>query len=486
MNKYLLLLSILLFSSTLQLKAQESIGYSDSTDFQYLLDYQLPDWGYSNFSISSANVNLSGDNQDLRSEEGQSEDFFYQLEKRNSSNIGFNLGVTPRFELYRENEKRIINFDSFLSLGSSGEKRTTEGESQTYNSSSVFEQENLNNQKRFGNQISFTLHEYSDVKEDLFLIAGFFSNIQYSRGDFENKIESGINSNSTVQNRTIRLSPSLGVGFGRLRNVTPMIRTLRVNERYKALGNPSFNSNEIFDTADLFTKVQGYQRTKDRFLKSFWGDVNSGVNGKLDNLNAYDLFYLNDVFSENLGQRLEGYSISVTGNYSYLNNLRKQEQEPENFPIQERDFSIIRTASIDLNADWYKNLNLYHQINVSFLNETVFPLERDIREKWTNASMLNFGWLWSFADRFQFNSSLNNLFFTHEVKDSPEDDFIRFTSELSGQLSYFIENKMSISAGISIQHRKFDGNFGDLAQEQDQFFWGLNAGIKYYFNRNLY
>ncbi len=488
MKKILSLFSLLLALSTLQLQAQESVGFSDSTDFKYLIDYRLPDWGYSNFSISSGTFGLSGANQDLRSQREEPGDPSYRLSNRDASTGSFNLGVTPRFELYQESEDRIIDFDSFVSLGTSGLKRTIEDEDTFNNQINNSKQEDIANQTGISKQISFRIKEYSDFSTDLFFTAGLNSNINYSRSSTERNDVPGTNSESISKTRDLRLTPSFGVGFGRLRNVTPMLRALRVNERYKSLGNSSFSNQEIINTAETFTKVQGYQRTKDRFLKSFWGDINSGVNDRLDQLEAFDLFYLNDVFSENLGQRFEGYSFSISGEYSYANNLRRIENKNGQTTNETRDFFIQRFASVNVDGDWYKNLNLYHQINISFVSRTIFPLERDIREEWANFTNLSLSWQWNFADRFQFNSSLDNSLFTEEIKDSRDDDFVRFISQLSGQLSYFIENRMSLSAGLSLEHRRLDRTISDVNVDQDQneFFWSVNASVRYFFNRNLY
>ncbi|MBO6622972.1 MAG: hypothetical protein JJ892_12845 [Balneola sp.] len=486
MKKLLLTLPVFLLIINFQTNAQESIGYSDPDDFQYLIDYRLPDWGYSNFYISSAGSNFSSFDRSVRSQEGQPSDPFYELRNMDVSNRNYGIGVAPRFEFYKENEQRRIVFDSNISLNTNGRKTVSTDETTGNNFNFTSEDFSKNSGKTFGNQIFFNISEYSEVESDLFFTAGLFSRIQYNREDSERKDDPGIERNVTLKRRTIYLNPSFGIGFGRLRNVTPMIRAIRVNERYKELGNSAFNSNEIIQTADLFTKVQGYQSTKDRFLKSFWGDINTGVNGKLTNLDSFDLFYLNDVFDENLGQRLEGYSLSITGDYSYNNNLSKEEKSTSVSTDTERDFSITRVAAVNLNAEWYKNLNLYHQIHLDFSNSTSFPLEKDIQEEWANTTSLNFGWLWNFADRFQFNSALENYLFTRELKDMPEDKFISFVSEISGHFSYFIENKMSLSAGLTLQYRKLDREFDTINLDDDLFVFSINAGVRYYFNRNLY
>ncbi len=488
MKKHLLLLPSLLLLFTIQLEAQESIGFSDSTDFEYLIDYRLPDWGYSNFSISSGSFGFSGAKQNFETQQNEPGDPFYLFSTRDVSNRDVDFRISPRFELYRESEDKIIDFDSFISLGGSRFTRTIEDEDVFNNQINNSEEEDIGSQGQISNQTFLNLKNYSGFGGDIFFSAGLNTNVRYSISVSESNDDPGSDRKVTTLIRNVGLTPSIGIGFGRLRNVTPMIRALRVNERYKALGNSDFNSEEIVNTAETFTKIQGYQQTKDRFLKSFWGDINSGANGRLDDLGTFDLFYLNDVLNENLGQRFEGYSFSISGEYSYINNLRKDEEEINQAVSESRDFFIQRIARVNVDGDWYKNLNLYHQINISFRNDLTLPLEKDIQNEWSNITNLTFGWQWNFADRFQFNSFLENILLTEEIKNARDDDFVRLISELSGQFSYFIENRMSLSAGLALQYRNLNRTRSNIEvyQDQNEFLWTVNASVRYYFNRNLY
>ena len=475
MRKFLLFACFLLFITPQYINAQESIGYSDSTDFQYLIEYRLPDWGYSNFSINSASFNSSGDY--LNRDQDFNNSGFSNNSELSRSNYKTRLGISPRYELYKENEFRTFSLDMLSSISTDFSK--LEGEEK---SGGVTDEDNGNsNSQNFHYQILVNNDFY--ISNNTFLTTNLFSDITYTRSENELKSNNQVIERMTSKGRTVNLEPEIGVGFGRIRNVTPVIRSIRLNERYKVLKNDSFTDREILNTAEAFTKVQGYQRTHDRFQKYFWDDVNSGVNNKLDQASAYDLFYLNDVFSENLGNRLEGYEASINIKYLYYNQLRKE----DNFIAPDgRHLSIYREAEINLKFDWYKNLNLYHQISFNVLNKLAFPLEREDDRDWINTANINAEWLWIFADRFQLSTSFLNSFAETNTKEEFDDINRIYYSRLGTNLFYFIENKLVLNAGVSLtyQNSLYETETADLNSKAFQ--WRIGGGIRYYFNRNLY
>lgn len=474
MRKLLLLISFILLISSYHLHAQESIGYSDPDDFQYLIDYRLPDWGYSNFYISSANFNSSGS---YRFFDQDSNNFFPGTAESDQTNYSTGLSIAPRYELYKESEFRTFSLNMFSSLSTNFSRFD---EDETFGGSENEENSNTNSQA-FQYSLSFFNDYY--FSENAFLITNLFSNVRFSRFKGESERNGQPINEQTIKQRDINFQPSVGIGFGRIRNVTPVLRSIRLNERYKELGNNPLSGSEILNTAETFTKVQGYQRTRDRFLKDFWSDVNTDVNGKLNQLNTFDLFYLNDVFSENLGSRFEGYRASVRVDYFYFNQLLNE----ENFNgFDVRDLSISRQAHLNLEFDWFKNLNLYHQLSINATNQLILPLEQENDEDWINQADINAEWLWVFADRFQLTTSFLNRIIDLKSKDSRFESFDQYLSRLGTNLFYFIENRMVLNAGVSLQYQQFSREFETSNFDDKRFQWSINAGIKYYFNRNLY
>ncbi|MAO63963.1 MAG: hypothetical protein CL666_03095 [Balneola sp.] len=98
--------------------AQQSIGFSDSTDFQYIIDYRLPDWGYSNFSLSTASIGNNGQlnvfKLDRDPETTELPFIFEDRELRNQLNIS----LRPVYEYYRESEQKMIDLYTYARVGS--------------------------------------------------------------------------------------------------------------------------------------------------------------------------------------------------------------------------------------------------------------------------------------------------------------------------------------------------------------------------------
>ncbi|MEP1304307.1 MAG: hypothetical protein ABJK11_09635 [Balneola sp.] len=475
MKTFLTILVCASFLCTSKLYSQSSIGFSDSTDFKYLINYTLPDWGYSNFSIASGNIDLSGGFRFIDQEIGSP--FFTSSESDLFSSTA-DIGISPQYELYRENEKRTISLITSTGFFFGLNKNTSD---ETFTGTER-KTEQLGNNQSFIYDIDFEGNSY--INDNLFVLSDLDANLEYLWRNSESKVNNETTNQGSFTVRLIDFRPTIGLGFGRIRNVTPTIRAIRLNERYKTLTSSSFSDDEIEATANTFTKVQGYQRTKDRFLKDFWSDINDNVNGSLDQLNTYDLFYLNDIFSENLGSRFEGYESSLSVDYIYFSRLTKDEDKFNN--SESRNFTIFRQTHLNLNLDWFKNLDLSHQLGLNFENKLILPLERTDPEEWINQLSVNGQWLWNFADRFQVVTDFENTFSAIKTKRDTDEKFRTITSIARTNLFYFIENRIALNAGVLLgygdRYRKFDV----ISVTDKQFIWRLNGGINYYFNRNLY
>lgn len=473
-KKQLSIIGLVIISS-IPIKAQVSTGFTNPDDFQYLLDYRLPDWGYTNFSIRTGSIGTNGryswsreinDNPTISNNEND------------VSNRIFNLNVIPTFQLYKESEQRVFSLNTFTELS----RNTLRYKQESENMSGGMEQSRLNKNNAMRTVLAAENNYY--LSSNSFLITNLYSEIQWSKQVQD--IDS--NGSSTIDeeelNRTIMVRPQIGIGVGRIRNVTPVIRAIRMNERFIALGNESFDRDEILNSAEYFARVQGYQVTKDRFLKSFWGDMNRATNGKLDQVGAFDIFYLNDVFNEILGNRFEGYEAYLSLDYSYMNQLSKENDEIAN--IENRVSTTSRSASVNLNYDWYKNLDLYHQFALHAKNVWMFPLEESDVYNWMNETAVEAEWLWNFADRFQLNSSLvNSVTLANQKDTSVNKDYI-YASRLNSNFYYFIENKVALNVGVSLLYRNDNTDYDTRELSLKNFNWGINAGISYYFNQNLF
>ncbi len=475
--------SLLFLLTSSSLLAQESIGFTDSTDFKYLIDYRLPDWGYSSFSINTLSGNIDGSNWDndyqLRNETTL-------LDQRSSSreNFSSSFGLVPRYEFFQQSEERTLNLQTQFIIGGSFDKN----EQEETDLSGTSTQESSASQRRFDHEFSGNGLWY--LNGDFFVQSGLAYSASYRNNYNKSDVDQGQTQNYKSFSRNLRLIPSVGIGFGRLRNVTPVLRALRMNERYKALGNSSLNNDEIIYAAKQFTQYSSYNRIYDRPLKYFWEDMNTGVNQKLDGIGIFDTFYLNDVFDENLGSRFEGYSVSVDITYILQSRLDRNENRiSDSF---DRDLDIRRQAVVELSGLWYKNLNLDHQLSFTSNWDLALPINKENPDKWELYNFNDFSWLWVMADRFLLENSLIVRYLNSDRKDVEDFDSPVLITDLRSNLTYFIENQLAISGAV------FFGRDYRLTKIQDMVFpqsqrsevtnwnWGITVSLRYYFNRNLF
>ena len=480
-----LLVALLLSTAPLLCYAQTSTGFSESDDFQYLINYHLPDWGYHNFSISSSNFGLQGYNfSDLRTRNNPGDPNYFRNDYNTNSN-SVSIGISPEYEVYREGEKRILNLTTQLGFYSQLGLQNTEQEQTSGSTTLDNEADRSFRDSRVLHNVAFSSREY--ITDRFFLVARLSSSVRF---DFDADHEKDNNNPSTLEKnlfRDIYLVPNLGVGFGKIRNVTPVLRALRLNERYKTLGNSSFTGDELTATSEEFTRLQGYQRRYDRPYKYFWDGVNTSTNQKIDQLTAYELFYLSDVLNENLGSRYEGYEVTLQGGYSYFNQLRRSVDRDDN--VLYRTIQISRAASVRATGTWYKNLNLEHQLSLDTEISTTLPLERADYYDWNVETNTYLQWIWNIADRWNVSTYLMNNYLTTNLKDEDLGTARNLTSRLGNSVQYFIENHLSLTAGISLT-RYYTKSYSSISaqemQESTEFAWNLNVGLRYYFSRNLF
>ena len=477
------LIFILLTSTAIH--AQESIGYTDSTNFQQLVDYRLPNWGYSQFSIRSGGLSLSGRNMTSeREDQGNN-----SIDESTNTNVSERFSINPSYNRYEESELQILRLST--SFGFTNRINHSESEIKEYDINRDDRSAKTNsNDNNFTYSLATNYSRY--LNDSFFLYGSFNSSINYRFSSYEsNSNENGLRTNDS-ERRSINFYPSVGIGFGRVRNVTNVLRAIRLKERYEVVSGQTLGGAEILNTADQFTRFQSYQQTYDRPEKYFWGDLNSILDNKLDRLSAFDLFYLSDVFDEQLGSRFEGAELLFSVDYRYNNSLLRAEEELDGSRDESRNISIERAATVKLDADFYKNLNLKNQIHIAFNNRGMFPLERANNYEWQFRSDLEFNWLYVIADRWHVNNYITSSFNTFSLKERERIVSIKshnINTSISSNLTYFIENRMGITGNLSFGNDyQYDRQFLTTSTKDtwNRFDWNFQLGVIYYFNRNLF
>ncbi|MDX1637139.1 MAG: hypothetical protein R3281_04155 [Balneolaceae bacterium] len=94
---------------------------------------------------------------------------------------------------------------------------------------------------------------------DLFLLGGGNAQLEYFRNHTRETANDLIFDEQTMIYREIAVSPQIGIGYGRVRNVTPVIRAVRLDERLSVIEpGTRLNRENLLNAAEHFIKYPGY------------------------------------------------------------------------------------------------------------------------------------------------------------------------------------------------------------------------------------
>jgi len=432
--------------------AQESVGFSDPDSIQPLLDYRLPEWGYTNFYLDF-------------STDGFLRKTSYDPQQLSESTNQFRGELSPTYIYYKESEPRISDYSLNSNFNYSINNRNT-----------LEEEENLNND--FQINVNWDLNEKIYFTEsDHFFIGRFSGYFNQERSHFESN-SSG--SNSTAMDIRFRPTLDVGFGFGRVRNVNPMIRSIRLNERLNSL-----NAGEVLDQQDIIraaeqlTRMPGYQKVYDRPQKYFWGEMDNLISSDLSTLTPFDLLYLTDITNETIGLRREGWQIYGTLGLEQHLDYSSFKNKPDNQSTSETSNSIYFTPKVE--GVWSKNITLKHQIGItgSFLHRE--ELTDNVIINNNNILNSSANWIYTVTDRVLINTRLSLLKLGFE---SGDPSVVTFGTEID----YFLENKFSLFADANLIGNWRGTYYGINGSETTAFqrVFNFSAGLRYYFKRQLF
>lgn len=399
-----------------------SIGFAEPDSTQPVREYRLPDWHWSRWTL-----NGGGDAGWASSDRGSTE----------QSGFSTQLSVRPRYEGFWESEERnaSLEFEPNVSIDRSGS--STES-----NVGPGAESDRLNYELSLDG--SGALREYVGGRS--FLLAEAGGEVSYRRVHQESQ-PSGDTQTEIVSRQNVDVR--LGVGVGRVRVVTPVIRALRVRERLRAVeSDVQLSDDRVQVAARQLARRPGYEAVYDRPDKTFWRDFFEEAGGT--NRSPFETFYVADVLREPVGVRREGAELQVGPLASYHRRLVRQE---ENGLLQERNFQSSSRIGGFVRGRWYQNVTLHHQLgadlNASYVKEDGLT------------TAVEGQWLWVLADRVRLDTRLQNSLY------SPSDSRTGITNQhaLSSDLLIFVENSLSFSAGATLRYVRSGNDMGPAASD---------------------
>ncbi len=471
--------------------------------------YKIPDVEYSVFSLnlnSSGNSNSSNEPQFtdyriLRADMISPVRINGQFEK-----FSLTLSVSPMFNQIKENEVS----QSQLQIGTDADIRYFENSNQgsyyddykysSYPTRTISRQSFINPfvsyaLKNYGTEVSDNF-AYLNVRADLAFdfyrnntasTPPFPSFPSYLYDDFQNTY-----SDSKTQNYVV----GIGVGTGKIRDVTSVITALRFEERLKQVNllNGQLTDDQINSIAQQFSLFSFYNAAYDRPGKYFWDDMRKILDGFEINLSQSTLhsqYYIFESVNELKFRRIEGSIINAGLDFNYQKSemrdyisadyLKYSDNPPRYYTAISKQSTESIFPGIELNAQVSNQLSLYSQIGYGI----------------NYASHVNVSEIKNSVNYHQLSGFLK---FDHEITDqfvvtfSNNIDFINtnftyghiniLSNQFKNKFIFFIEDQLGLQFDYNFIYRQTTGEY---AVKTDYFYRDHTyfIGLTYFFNKSL-
>ncbi len=415
--------------------AQTSIGFGDPDAVSNLLDYRLPAWSY---RVWDLDFDLSGSGVDAhRSNVSHSTQFMtdfgtdfrqnWESEERDLMVGGRFYGAYSRFRTgnsdYEEHQHQL---EGSLSI---------DGGTQLYLGEGPFS-----------------------------ILAAAYIGRQYTE-DVSDATWYGILEEYSDYRRRSNYSGSAGVGWGRVRNVVPLLRAERLSERLVALGRSRLSSGQVREIADVLAREFAYREVFDRSDRHFWDDVLAPMLEPGNPLSPFDILYLMEVLNENLGERRQGFA--VTARYQYRESTSD---------IRGTYTNSTRQRIPEITFLWCTNPSLSHQINLEASWQYYWTYNWQNSE--SNVTHLRAYHTWNLADRYRLDTrllySIGNLIGS-DVKSIHE-------VTLNSSFNIFLEDQVSLGAGVSVRY-----GWDEVRDDKyTDWNWSYRLGLTYHLDRTIF
>lgn len=471
--------------------------------------YKIPDVEYSVFSL---NLNSSGNSNSTNEPRLTSSRIIRpdiiapvringQLER-----FSLTLSLSPIYNRIVENEA----FQSHLQIGTDADLRYFENSDQgtyyddykyrSYPTRSITRQSYINpivsyEFKNYGNvesnnftymnahaDLGFEFYRYNTVTTPPF--PTFPSNLY---DDFQN-----IYSDSKKQNYTV----GLGVGTGKLRDVTSVITALRFEERLKRVNllMGQLTDDQINSIAQQFSLFSFYNATYDRPGKYFWDDMRKILDGFEINLSQSTLhsqYYIFESVNELKFRRIEGSSLKAGLDFNYRksemrdyissNYLKYSNNPPRYYTAISKQSTESIFPGIELNAQVSSQLSLFSQFGygINFASHVNISEIKNSVNYHQLSGFLKFDH--EITDQFVFTFS-NNIDFINTNFTYGHINIL--SNQFKNKFIFFIEDQLGIQFDYNFIYRQTTGEY---AIRSDYFFRDHTyfIGLTYFFDKSL-
>ncbi|MFB6273299.1 MAG: hypothetical protein ABEL51_10445 [Salinibacter sp.] len=437
-----------------------SIGFANPDSTQPVRAYRLPSWHWSRWTLRAG-----GGAQTLSAYQ----DSLGVAADLETDRFGLNFSLNPTYRVFWEAEARraSLRLSPAFSLQRSGSTTSAGDRREDRNDLDVMAWFDLRG----------ALREY--LTDRVFLLASADGEADY---DYQQVV--GDDRETTRSMLDGRGSGRVGIGVGRVRVVTPVIRALRVRERLRTVTpGTSVSDDEVQAAARQLARRPGYQAVYDRPDKYFWRDFFERAG--LSDQSPFETFYVADVLREPVGVRREGAELTVGTLGAY-----DAGEDVGSGRVLGRDEIYGDVLGGFARGQWYRNLSLRHQLGVdvraNYVNHLTVPEGTSVTDQGIPDSYVHLGiegqWLWVLADRLQLDTRVRaHLLYRHDLHERGK---LRPLNRyrLSSNLLVFVENSLSLQVGAHVRYG-YDASNTDVRTAR--FRSGLQFNVQYVLSRAL-
>lgn len=274
-------------------------------------------------------------------------------------------------------------------------------------------------------------------------------------------------------------SAEIGFGWGKIRDVTPVVTALRIDKRLNKLGRKTdFSNSEIVKIAGTVSRLNYFSMNYDKPEKYFWNSVEGELAdlGHKYELNYFEQNYLNDVLDEIKFLRQEGLKIGLNLALLYSKDWQKYvRNEYNNNPFTAE--SLI--PQVKFYTNYYHQLDLFSQINLMADLSAGSEVIIDNTGKQNYDFNIHVGYLREFRDRFLWK--ISNTAKYHII--NRNEQLSRFENRFETSLSYYIEDNISLS--VSYSWKYYDVNYNHYMFDHTKNDHNIFFGITYFISKGL-
>ena len=429
----------------------------DNVDPALFSKYRIPETDLSSLWFNT-NLRFSSN----KSINNPSSNSYYSYS--NSLSTSFNSSLSPQYFLLKESDDRVLTFNiNVVGIYDNNYSK--------YNyPTNSFDNFNKSVNSQLNLAVDGNLKNYLTSSNVFY---SFSSDLQLNISDQKNGSSDQYYSSSYTGTKTQSYKLAVGAGWGRLRNVTPVVSAIRFQERLKQINllNNDLNEKTIEDLAELFSKMAYYSDVYDRSAKYFWQEVDrvlatDGVS--LSGLNQYGSSYIREVPNELRFLRYEGFTTGLNLQLSYFKTFSSNNPSPQN----EQIFTL---GNAYLNFSHQLNLNSQISFDLSLSGGPNIAMHPTTKQQYLINT--DIGYNYELTDRIV--TSVKNTFSLSFL--NAQGQTKNLTNKLQLSLNYFVEDKMLLNTTYELSY--MDTRYPYLTNSVVHNY--ISVGFSYYIERGF-